>query len=99
MKNIDIRLLAELSEFEWDEGNTQKVSARMTMEEAESAFMGEPLIFFDELHSGKEPRWFLMNQIGKKPLALVFTVRKDKIRIISARYMHKREVSKYAKKI
>ena len=67
--------------------------------EAEAAFFGEPLVFFDEAHSSIEARWFLMNRVGSRHVFLVFTMRQNKIRIISARYMHEREVKKYGKKI
>ncbi len=96
---MDIKSLFELSQFDWDEGNKAKVIKRLPLEVAQSAFLGEPLVFFDEKHSEQEPRWFLMNVVNKRAVALVFTVRNDKIRIVTARYMHKREVSKYGKKI
>ena len=92
-------MLVELSQFDWDEGNKAKILKRMSVEVAESAFLGEPQVFFDEAHSGEEPRWFLMNVVDKRAVALIFTVRSNKIRIVSARYMHAREVKKYDKKI
>ncbi len=72
---------------------------RAVLEEAQAAFLGEPLVWLDERHSAIEPRWFLMNRVGKRDLFLMFTVRGDKIRVISARYMHEKEVRKYGKKI
>lgn len=96
---MDLRWLLELADFDWDVGNKVKVLKRMPLEVAESAFMGEPLIFYDERHSQNEPRWLLMNTVNRRAVALVFTVRNDKIRIVSARYMHKKEVRKYDKKI
>ena len=71
----------------------------MNIAMAESAFLGEPLVFFDGDHSAQEPRWFLMNRVGEKHVLLVFTVRNRKIRIISARFMHAKEVKKYVSKI
>ncbi len=91
--------LTRMEGFEWDEGNRQKVRRRMELEEAQAAFLGEPLVWLDERHSAIEPRWFLMNRVGKRDLFLIFTVRGDKIRVISARYMHEKEVRKYGKKI
>lgn len=96
---MDLKPLFELFQFDWDEGNKAKVIKRLSVEVAQSAFLGEPLVFFDEKHSEKEPRWFLMNVVNGRAVALVFTVRNNKIRIVSARYMHRREVGKYGKKI
>jgi uncharacterized DUF497 family protein len=96
---MDLRQLLELTDFDWDAGNKAKVLKRMPFEVAESAFVGEPVIFHDDKHSQGEPRWFLMNTVNQRAVALVFTVRDDKIRIVSARYMHKKEVHKYGKKI
>lgn len=89
----------ELDGFEWDEGNRKKIEKRMAVEAVESSFLGEPMIFFDEKNSGKEPRWILMNRVGERNVFLVFTVRSNKIRVLSARYMHGKEVRKYGKKI
>lgn len=94
-----MRRLLELTDFDWDVGNKAKVLKRMPLEVAESAFMGEPCIFHDERHSQNEPRWLLMNTVNQRAIAVIFTVRNDKIRIVSARYMHKKEVRKYGKKI
>lgn len=96
---MDLKTLFELFQFDWDEGNRAKVIKRLPIEVAQSAFLGEPLVFFDQKHSEKEPRWFLMNVVNERAVALVFTVRNNKIRIVSARYMHGREASKYGKKI
>lgn len=88
-----------LDSFEWDEGNRKKIEKRMSVEVVESAFLGEPRIFFDKKNSEKEPRWILMNQVAKRNVCLVFTTRRDKIRALSARYMHGKEARKYGKKI
>lgn len=91
--------LSDLVEFDWSHGNKEKVMQRMSLEVAESAFMGEPQIYFDEKHSQAEPRWFLMNKVNGRAVALIFTIRQNKIRIISARHMHLKEIKKYGKKI
>lgn len=85
--------------FEWDHGNRRKVERRMEVPVAEAAFLGEPMMFYDGGHAEVEPRWFLMTRVGSRHVFLVFTRRGKKIRVISARYMHDREVKKYAKKI
>lgn len=96
---MEIPNLALFKDFEWDDGNRGKVSKRMDIPIAESAFLGEPQILFDAVHSKIEPRWFLMNRVDSQHVFLVFTLRKNKIRILSARYMHAKEVKKYAQKI
>lgn len=95
MSEID---LSRLEGFQWDDANRRKVVRRMQLEEAQAAFLGEPVVFFDPRHSAAEPRWYLMNRVGKRGVFLVFTVRDNKARIISARYMHDKEVKRYAKK-
>lgn len=96
---MQIPNLADLEGFEWDDANKEKVTKRMAIQTAEAAFLGEPAIYFDQAHSEGEPRWFLMNRVGTRDLFLAFTIRGDKIRVISARFMHKKEVKKYGKKI
>lgn len=91
--------LSDADGFDWDEGNRDKIQQRMDVKTAQAAFSGEPLIFPDQRHSQDELRWFLMNRVGQRFVFLVFTLRGKKIRIISGRYMHDREVRKYGKKI
>lgn len=92
-------VLANTDGFEWDDGNRSKVSARMPCEIAESAFLGSPLIFADVQHSAEEPRWALINRVDDRYVFAVFTLRRRRIRIISARFMHQHEVRKYAEVI
>lgn|GEM_PF-1531532 len=89
--------LSRLDGFEWDAGNTAKVTARMPCGIAESAFLGTPLVFVDATHSAQEPRWALLNRVAPRHVFLVFTVRRRRIRILSARFMHAKEVKKYEK--
>ena len=96
---MEVPRLDELEGFEWDRSNQKKIEKRMTMATAEGAFLGEPMVLLDERHSEIEPRWFLMNRVGERNVFLVFTVRNNKFRVLSARYMHGKEVRKYAKKI
>ena len=96
---VEAPKLDDLEGFERDAGNRKKIEERMDLETVQSAFLGEPIVFHDERHSEIEPRWFLMNRVGKRNVSLVFTVRNNKIRVFSARYMHEKEVRKYGKKI
>lgn len=87
--------------FEWDEGNSDKSRRKhgITPEEAESVFIDEhSLIIPDEPHSKTEDRFVIVGKSDKnRNLFIVFTTRRGKIRIISARGMHKKEVEKYGK--
>ena len=81
--------------FDWDEGNAYKnwEKHRVTQGECEQVFFNEPLVVSDDLaHSHKEKRWFLLGKTdADRLLFLVFTLRQDKIRVISARDMNKKE--------
>jgi uncharacterized DUF497 family protein len=81
--------------FEWDEGNVHKIRKRIDQTIAELAFSGSPYVAFDDIHSREEKRWFLINRVFENYVFLIFTVRNRLIRIISARYMHRREAKKY----
>lgn len=88
-------------EFEWDEGNLDKNRRKhgVTPEEAESVFVDEnAFVFPDVRHSEKEERLVILGKLDQeRSLFVIFTVRGDKIRIISARRMHRKEVEKYDK--
>lgn len=87
--------LDELVGFEWDKGNSNKNKIKHGVEdrEAEEIFSNKPLIIFeDKTHSQAEERWgaFGITNEGRR-LAVYFTVRKSKIRIISARDQSQKE--------
>lgn len=95
--------LSKITGFEWDQGNIEKnlIKHNVTNQEAEEIFINDPhFIFEDQKHSIREKRYMIwgVTSQGKK-LSIIFTIRQDKIRIISARDMHKSERSEYAKKI
>lgn len=94
-------VLPDILEFEWDKGNLDKSSQKhsITAKETEEVFVSEELfVITDVKHSQKEKRFIALGKtlLGKN-LFVVFTMRKNKIRIISARRMHKKEVEKYEK--
>lgn len=98
-----MKILPRVVEFEWDKGNKEKNSIKhsVTNKEAEEVFENKPnFILEDVKHSLLEKRymiWGLTNSSRK--LAVFFTIRQSKIRIISARDMHKKERSRYEKEI
>ncbi len=85
--------------FEWDKGNSLKnwMRHQVTQGECEQVFFNEPLIVFVDIkHSQAEKRWFLLGTTDAgRFLFIVFTIRKNLIRIISARDMNKKERSIY----
>ena len=88
-------LLTECVGFEWDENNSNKnwATHQVLWTEAEEVFFNEPLIVAaDVLHSAQEARFFALGQTdASRLLFLAFTVRKQMIRVISARDMSRRE--------
>ena len=87
--------------FEWDEYNKTKIRLKhnTTPEDAEQTFFNERLIIFDEKHSAIERRYQLIGTSnGGRILLIVFTVRNNKIRVISARSASKKERNFYGKK-
>lgn len=81
--------------FDWDEGNKQKnwVKHQVDYTECEQVFFNKPLLISEDIkHSSQEQRYYALGQsdIGRT-LFLVFTVRNNKIRVISARDQSKKE--------
>lgn len=91
----------EIAGFDWDKGNWPKCGKHgVTREEIEEMFLGTPAIQGDPFPD--EPR---MRAIGKtaagRYVFVVFTLRlvngERKLRPISARYMHQKEINHYEK--
>lgn len=94
--------LSRFEEFEWDSGNERKNEKHgVTQQEAEQVFLHQPLLLLeDSRHSGAEPRFHALGRSGDGRLLHVsFTVRGagTKIRVISARPMHRKERVVYEK--
>lgn len=92
-------ILSNCIGFEWDEGNLTKNwdKHKVTEGECEQIFFRQPLIVKrDKRHSKYENRYYALGKTdAERLLFLVFTVRKDKIRIISARDMTCAEEKRY----
>ncbi len=85
--------------FEWDSANSEKnwFKHHVHWTECEQIFLNDPLIVVsDALHSIKEKRFQTLGQThsGRK-LFIAFTIRKNVIRIISARDMSQKERRQY----
>jgi uncharacterized DUF497 family protein len=87
--------------FDWDEGNRDKCRKHgVSIAEIESLFEGSPAFAIDATHSGDEERLRAVGQVASgKFVFVVFTIRmrsgQPRIRPISARYMHRKEVRRY----
>lgn len=94
--------LTDITGFDWDEGNARKNEKhKVSMAEAEQVFFNAPLLVLeDSKHSNQEPRFHALGKSDEKRLLhIAFTLRQagEKIRIISARGMHKKERAIYEK--
>jgi len=81
--------------FDWDDGNKQKnwEKHQVDFRECEEVFFNQPLLIKeDSKHSSQEKRFYVLGRsdIGRT-LFLVFTLRNNKIRVISARGQSKKE--------
>ena len=65
---------------------------RVTTAECEEIFFNEPLVVPDDKHSKMEQRFYALGRTNQdRLLFVVYTIRSNKIRVISARDMNKRE--------
>lgn len=92
--------LSKISGFDWDEGNARKNEKHgVSMAQAEQIFFNEPLLLLADMkHSQGESRLHALGKTDEgRSLHITFTLRNDgeKIRVISARDMHKKERTIY----
>ena len=95
--NTDI--ITEPLEFMWDEGNKEKNFKKhgVKNEESESVFLDRHSVLAEDLkHSNVESRYQILGVSDSgKFLSIFFTIRTEKIRIISARGMNTKERNFY----
>ncbi|MHB8347412.1 MAG: BrnT family toxin [Acidiferrobacterales bacterium] len=92
--------LAKITGFDWDDGNARKNEKHsVSAAEAEQVFFNAPLVVVaDTTHSEREVR---LHALGKsddgRQLHITFTLRDAgrKIRVVSARDMHRKERTFY----
>ena len=81
--------------FEWDDGNVGKIWDRHEVApgECEQVLLARPLVAASKAeHSPSESRYYALGRRGLgRRLFVVFTVRGDLIRVISARDMSRQE--------
>ncbi len=93
-----MRINKRVFDFVWDKGNIEKNRKHNVEDkEAEEAFLDEnKIIFKDVLHSQVEKRFILLGKTRRNRLLYIaFTQTGDKIRIISARDINRKEVHLY----
>ncbi len=83
--------------FEWDDGNRLHCRKHgMEPAEIETVFQGAPRVAPDRKHSDAEARFLAIGRTREGRAAfVVFTMRGNLIRPLSARYMHAKEVANY----
>ena len=83
--------LSRCTGFQWNGGNAEKnwEKHRVSRLECERLFFNEPLLVVqDAEHSQDESRYYALSQTNRdRKLFVVFTIRNDLIRVISARDM------------
>lgn len=93
------KILASCTGFEWDEHNAPKLWSRhkVSITECEQLFLNTPLIVAaDVKHSVAERRFYALGQTDEQRLLFAaFTVRQDRVRVISARDMSRKERNVY----
>lgn len=91
--------LTGLEGFEWDEGNSDKNwrNHEVRQAEAEQVLLNRPVMFAADLkHSQDEQRFFTLGRTESgRHLAVVFTARGNRVRVISARPMSRAERRAY----
>lgn len=88
-------LIEKCEGFDWDKGNSEKnwIRHKVTAKECEETFFNLPLVSgVDKKHTKSEKRWYALGRTdSNRTLFIVFTIRKNLIRVISARDMNKKE--------
>lgn len=99
-RNID---LSKIEGFEWDKGNVDKNRFKhdVNINECEEVFFNKPqVIAYDKAHSQREERYSILGQTTKgRKLNIIFTLRNNKIRAISARDQNKKERKLYEEEL
>ena len=88
--------LTNIAGFQWDDGNVRKNEKHgVSTAESEQVFFNAPLLMLEDAkHSVSELRFHALGKTDEgRLLHITFTLREDgaKIRVISARDMHRKE--------
>ena len=99
---MDTHFLNSIEGFQWDEGNRGKnLKHDVEQGEIEQVFFNTPVVVLTDVdHSTEELRWKILGKTANSRfLIIVFTIRKQMIRPISARAMNKRERTFYEEEV
>ena len=80
--------------FEWDAGNWRKSELKhgVAVAEAQEVLLNDPLCQVDTRHSDDEQRYAALGTTNEgRRLFVSFTVRRNRVRVISARPMSRKE--------
>jgi uncharacterized DUF497 family protein len=92
-------ILSGCTDFDWDKGNSKKnwIKHKVTPAECEQVFFNQPLMIKDDVqHFEIERRFLALGKTDKnRSLFIVFTLRDDSVRVISARDMSRKEREVY----
>jgi len=95
----DLEKLLNCTGFQWDKGNAEKSSLKHGVSniECEEIFFNQPLLATEDTeHSWVEQRYHALGRTDEGRLLFVsLTIRKDLIRVISARDMSRKERTVY----
>jgi uncharacterized protein len=98
-----VDIFSRIEGFDWDRGNIEKnwKRHRVSFLECEEVFFNRPLVVSeDPTHSNVEVRYYALGTTNfGRYLFVVFTTRKKKVRVISARDMSKKERGIYREEI
>ncbi len=92
--------LSKIEGFEWDSGNLEHIKKHdVGYKECEEVFLNKPLLISrDEVHSEIENRFQVLGLTnGGRLIFLAFTIRDNKIRVVSARDQNKKETKRLQK--
>mgnify|MGYP001608230877 CR=1 FL=1 len=92
--------LSKLEGFEWDRGNLEHIKIHdVSYRECEDAFLNKPFIVNeDKTHSKIEERFQALGRTNNGRLLFVsFTIRNNKVRVVSARDQNRKERARLIK--
>ena len=99
---MDVDRLLACTGFECDDGNSEKnwTKHHVARSECEQVFFNLPFVAAgDQKHSQDEPRYYALGQTDRgRKLFVVFSIRSNFIRVISARDMNRNEKRIYDEK-
>lgn len=95
---MNVAKLSKINGFEWDKANVEHIAKHKVIpEEAEDVFFDERRVVVEDLaHSTIEKRFLIIGKTKEgRILYQIFTLRGNRIRVISSRDINKREIALY----